>query len=304
MKCLVCGSERILKRPTKISDFLVEKLWGEKEVAKRHDVNLCHCGDCSFSFYDRRLTDEESTRLYEGYRGEEYQKIREKYDCWYTEKVNNALNNDSLAFEEQRRVINMIIGQNIKTEIKVALDYGGNEGESFSSRIGTHKKYVYDISDIKTKQGVEKVKSYEELLKYRFDLIMCNMTLEHVSYPDQFMKLLYDVGGEETYYYVEVPSENPFESNKFSIMDNIGLFLNPYYSKVRLVKTYFQKKNQPYMPMSEHVNFWTPKSIQILMERCGFQVIDVQENYEKGVLGKSKVLSVLIMKDKGGNYVI
>ena len=114
----------------------------------------------------------------------------------------------------------MIIGQNIKTELKVALDYGGSEGESFTSRIGTHKKYVYDISDVKTKQGVEKVKSYEELL--------------------------YDVGDEETYYYVEVPSENPFESDKFSILDNIGLLLNPYYSKVRLVKTYLQKKSAIY----------------------------------------------------------
>ena len=70
---------------------------------------MCHCEDCSFSFYDRRMTDEESNRLYEGYRREGYQKTREKYDCWYTEKVNHALNNDSLALEEQRRVINMVI---------------------------------------------------------------------------------------------------------------------------------------------------------------------------------------------------
>ena len=296
MKCLVCGSEKIIKKPTRISDFLVEKIWGEREVPKEHNVNLCHCEECSFSFYDRRLTDEEANLLYEGYRGNKYQKIREKYDCWYTEKVNTALNNDSLALKEQKRVISMIINQNIKKEIKVALDYGGNEGESFTSQIGTQRKYVYDISDVKTKQGVEKVKSYEELLKYKFDFIMCNMTLEHVSYPDQFMKLLYDVGSEDTYYYVEVPSENPFENNKFSIRDNIGLLLNPYYSKSRLVKTYFKKKNQAYMPMSEHVNFWTPKSIKILMERCGFQVIDVQENYEKGVFGKSKVLSTLFVK--------
>lgn len=296
MKCLVCGSEKIIKRPTRISDFLVEKIWGEREVGKEHKVNLCHCEECSFSFYDRRLTEEESNRLYEGYRGKEYQKIREKHDCWYTEKVNNALNNDRLALEEQRRVISMIANQNIKREIKVALDYGGNEGETFTSQIGTQKKYVYDISDIETKQGIEKVKYYEDLFKYQFDFIMCNMTLEHISYPDQFMKLLYDVGGEETYYYVEVPSENPFESNKFSIWNNIGLLLNPYYSKARLVKTYFQKRNQAYMPMSEHVNFWTPKSIKILMERCGFQVIDVQENYERGVFGKSKVLSILFVK--------
>ena len=71
MKCLVCGSEKIFMRPTKISDFLVARIWGNEEVAKEHSVNLCHCEECSFSFYDRRLTDDESGRLYEEYRGDD-----------------------------------------------------------------------------------------------------------------------------------------------------------------------------------------------------------------------------------------
>lgn len=137
-----------------------------------------------FFFYDRCLAEEESNRLYGGYRGKEYQKIRGKHGCWYTEKINNALNNDSFALEEQRREIGMIVDRNINRVMKVALDYGGNEGGTFTSQIGTLKKYVYDISDVNTKQGIEKVKHYGDLFKYKYDFIMCKIILEHVSYPD------------------------------------------------------------------------------------------------------------------------
>lgn len=100
MKCLVCGSEKIIMRPTKMSDFLVARIFGDEEAEKEYPVNLCHCEECSFSFYDRRLTDDESGRLYEEYRGDEYQKIRERYDCWYTKKINDALNHEKMALSE------------------------------------------------------------------------------------------------------------------------------------------------------------------------------------------------------------
>lgn len=122
------------------------------------------------------------------------------------------------------------------------------------------------------------------------------MTLEHVSYPADFIKLLYDIGSGDTYYYIEVPSENPFMKNKYSIMKNLRLFFNPLYSKARLVKHYMHVKKQPYMPMTEHVNFYTPRALEILMVRSGFEVVDIEENYEKNMLGKAKVLSVLCKK--------
>lgn len=122
---------------------------------------------------------------------------------------------------------------------------------------------------------------------------MCNMTLEHVSYPKEFVKLLYDIGTVNTYYYLEVPSENPFEKNRFSIMKNVRLLFNPSYSKIRLIKHYLYLKKSPFMPMSEHVNFYTPKALKTLMTKSGFDVIDIQENWETAVLGKSKVLSVV-----------
>lgn len=134
------------------------------------------------------------------------------------------------------------------------------------------------------------------LFLHKFDLIMCNMTLEHISYPKEFMKLLYDIGSSDTYYYLEVPSEDPFNKNIFSIMNNLGLLLNPYYSRIRLVRHYLNLKRQPYMPMSEHINFYTPKALGTLIRTSGFRVVDIQENYEKTILGKKKVLSAICKK--------
>jgi hypothetical protein len=296
MKCLVCDSERIIKRQTVMSEFLTARISGDDLNQNQEKVNLCHCEDCTFSFYDRRLTDKESSLLYKDYRGAEYQKQREKYDCWYTEKVNNAMNTDKMALSEQRRVIDKLIKSNIHSELEIALDYGGNQGESFTALTGTKEKYVYDISGVETVGGVKNIRNYSELFNYEFDFIMCNMTLEHVSYPKDLMKQLFDIGCEKTFYYLEVPSENPFEKNKFSIRKNLELLINPIYSNIRLVKHYIHLRNKPYMQMTEHINFYTPKSIKILCEKSGFDVLDVQENREKACLGNIKVLSVVCKK--------
>lgn len=304
MKCIICGSSKIRTVQTKISDFLVAKIYGEEEVRNTQIIHLCHCDECTFSYYDKRLTDEESDRLYEGYRGEKYQKLREKYDCWYTGKINNAMNNDSIAIKEQQRVIEKMVKKCVPINIRIALDYGGNRGDTFTDLLGTEEKYVYDISDIPVGGGVKKIGSYQELFEHHFDFIMCNMTLEHVSNPKDFVKRLYDIGSADTYYYMEVPSENPFDKDKFSIIKNLRLFINPKYSKRKLIKHYFHLKKQPYMPMSEHVNFYTPKALKTLMETSGFEVIDIQENDEQAVLGKIKVLSVICRKQMEEQHAI
>lgn len=222
--------------------------------------------------------------------------MRERYDCWYTARVNNAMNNDNVAINEQRHVINRIIHSHIKKPIDSALDYGGNRGDTFSEEFGIDKKYVYDISDVDTVAGVNKISSYDELFNYSFDFIMCNHTLEHIAQPVQFTKNIYDIGTKGTYYYFEMPSENPFEKNKFSILKNAKLLLNPNYSNYKLFIHYMYIRREPYMPKSEHVNFYTPKSLKVLLEKVGFEVIDIQEKNEKSALGDTLVLSALCMK--------
>lgn len=284
------------KVKTKISDFLVAKIWGEDAVSNGVVVNLCHCENCHFSFYDKRLTSNEDAKLYNGYREKNYQMLREKYEPWYTEKINGLMNYDKKALQEQQRVIRKIMKKFITKPIKLGLDFGGNRGNTFCKDFEIEKQYVYDISGVKTVPGVSGISSFEELKSYSFDFIMCNMTLEHVADPLNFAKTLYGIGQVGTYYYLEVPSENPFYSNKFSISKNIRLLANSNYNKLNLVKYYLKMRKQPFCPMHEHVNFFTAKSMRTLLEKSGFKVLDIQKNIEKTVLGQFPVLSALCQK--------
>ena len=111
------------------------------------------------------------------------------------------------------------------------------------------------------------------------------------------MQTLKEIGEEKTVYYIEVPSENPFiKGNKFSVFKNLKLAFNPHYSFSKLVKYYFKTRKEPFMPMKEHINFFTVESMRKMIELNGFTVIDIQENEEKAVLGTPVVLSALFSR--------
>ena len=135
----------------------------EAAVASGIEVNLCHCDSCSFSFYDKRLTSNEESKLYSGYRENDYQKLREKYEPWYTEKINQAMNTDKVALQEQQRVILKMMRKFINKPLKTGLDFGGNRGDTFCKDFEIEKQYVYDISGVETVPGVSGISSFEEL---------------------------------------------------------------------------------------------------------------------------------------------
>ena len=255
-------------------------------------TKICFCRDCTFGFYEYRFTPEEESLLYRNYRDSEYQKTREKYECWYTKKVNDTINAGGV--QKQQAIIRKVLAEHSFDSFLVALDYGGNKGATFYDALGEKKKYVFDISGVEPVEGVISIHTIEELKQHQYDFIMCNMVFEHLTNPYEVLDRLYGIGDKETIYYIEVPSENPFTNgDKFSIGKNMSLLLNRNYSWSRLVKYYFQQRNQPFMPMKEHINFFNIKSIRMMAEKRGFFVIDVQENKE----GNSTVLSMLFRKN-------
>ena len=293
-KCILCGSKNLIRKPTKMSDFVAVRTHN----LPAPDVNLCFCEDCTFAFYDRRLSEQENSLLYKDYRGEEYQHMREQCECWYTSKVNDALNNDVLALREQQRVIKEILVRNGIDELRVALDYGGNEGRTFVHPIGTQNRYVYDISGVSPIEGVNLISDEKELRSHTYDFIMCNMLFEHLADPVEMLEKLKDIGDDKTLYYIEVPSENPFTTRyKFSAMKNLQLLKNPIFNPFLLFKFWLKSRRGPYMPMKEHVNFYNIQSMRSFIESNGFSILDIQENVERAVLGNVTVLSVLFKKN-------
>ncbi len=300
MKCILCGSADLQTVDTVVSDFVMARILPKfrNRRVPNYKTKLCFCRRCTFAFYDYRMSDKEDQLLYQNYRTDEYQKLREKYECWYTKKVNDAQNSDFRKEREQRKRIETMFFRNIDHEPKIALDYGGYEGKSFTPRLGTKGKYVYDISGVETIEGVQRIANYEELKSYSFDFIMCNGVFEHLVDPMDMMKRFKEIGNQKTIYYIEVPSENPFlKGNKFTIAKNFKLLFNPIYSNIRLVRYYFQQRKMPFMPMKEHINFFTKESIKGMVEQTGFRTLDVQEVENHTALGTSTVISILFVQD-------
>lgn len=295
MKCLICNSEDLQTVDTIVSDFVMARI--APEAKNNYRTKLCFCKQCSFAFYEYRMNEEEVNKLYYHYRDEEYQKLREQSEYWYTEKINNLINTDLFALEEQKRVIKKLLKDNSIDNIEIALDYGGNEGRTFFDELGKKEKYVFDISGVKTVEGVININRQEELKNHTYNFIMCNMLFEHLSNPNSVINELSMLGGKDTVFYIEVPSENPFiKGNKFSITKHLELAFNPNYNLFRLAKYFFKTRKEPFMPMKEHINFFTVKSMKKMIELNGFKIIDIQENVEKSVLGSTVVLSVLFKK--------
>lgn len=297
MDCLLCGSSDIETKDTVVSDFVMARINKNFKIGENYKTKLCFCKNCSFAYYDYRFTEEEVYNLYKNYRDIEYQKMREYYECWYTPKVNQLLNIDLIALNEQRKQITEMLFANTKREIRTALDYGGNEGKTFTDDIGTEKKYVYDISEVRPIEGIQQIFKEEDLTKYNYDFIMCNAVFEHLAYPVDILNKIRNLGGKNTIFYIEVPSENPFiKGNKFSIIKNYKLLVNPNYSLLRLIRFYMKSRCGSFMPMKEHINFYTKKSLQTMLELNEFVVLELREVTRNSSLGKAEVLAVLFKK--------
>jgi hypothetical protein len=136
-ECLICGSGVVTVKQAVISDFLLERIWDGK---KEKQTELIFCKDCGFAFYSLRPTDEEMSRLYSGYRNEQYRKQRQRFESWYTEEMNNH-NEDMEAYESRQNHMTKILQENAidVSAVRNALDYGGDTG--LNPRITRYSRY-------------------------------------------------------------------------------------------------------------------------------------------------------------------
>ena len=104
-QCVCCGSEDIKSSPAILMPFVAHRIfdwvpvviddtWGLSTIKKGNAYSICkslYCSNCGFLFLDIRFSDNELSRLYDDYRGVEYNSLRETYEPGYTLR-NNSLN--------------------------------------------------------------------------------------------------------------------------------------------------------------------------------------------------------------------
>lgn len=185
-------------------------------------TKFIHCKKCNFWFSQYRPDDVEMGRLYDGYRGEEYVKQRQKYEPEYSAKFYES---DDYVNNRKKQLNDFFNGEIDCDTIHMLLDYGGDKGQYIPEQFGTTEKYVFEISGCEVKDGIILLNSLEEVKKREFDLVMCCQVLEHLSNPIDVIKNMVGVLKKNGYLYIEVPNSNAFMAySDIEINEHINFF--------------------------------------------------------------------------------
>jgi len=226
----------------------------QKAISRIHRnaavVEIQACTTCSFVQTKHGFADESLNNLYRDYRSDTYNRERIHYEPSYrgiAEQVGSGHK------ETQTRIDTLtdwLRGKIVPGGDFSMLDYGGADGR-FLPRI-PGKKYVYEISDIAVADGIVPIRNESELNSYTY--IQLAHILEHVSNPLELVKRVSRWLAPGGYLYIEVPQD--FDNDR---VNQLGT--GTYRGSV---------------PIHEHINLYTVRSIAKLMESAGFESVNVE----------------------------
>ena len=274
-ECPCCASQELQKWPAIVSPFIAAYAC-ETEPGR---CNLCECRNCSFRFFDSRLTDAEAQRLYAGYRKDGYFEARHSHEFWYSKAVNDGIGSDAAEISSRQQNLTAILGERSRS-ISTVLDYGGDRGQFIPEGVGT-ERYVYELSSAEPAKGVVRLTSVEGR---QFDFVMLAHVLEHCSEPTQILQALKPLGHMKTVFYFEVPFERPSlvwtgkGTWQERYLDTL-LLAKPLLQMVDLYSTISRIKFDLVPPLglqkcSEHLNFFNERSLQKLLDSAGFELLN------------------------------
>lgn len=268
-KCVCCESKKIEKSPAILMPFVadralgykpvkVDKSWGLNSIKEGMAYSICntlYCTICGLLFLDIRFSETELSNLYEDYRGDNYSLLRENYEPGYMKK-NNILNNGI----DYIGKIENFLKPFIKLPVSI-LDWGGDTGKNTPFKENNKNFHIFDISLKPTITGAIVVDK-EIAFNTHYDLIICSNVLEHVPFPSELILDIKRAMNKETILYVEVPLEEIIR-----VSDNLN-------------KSFDNKKH-----WHEHINFFTEKSLYELLNRLGFEIIELKK--EERIFGEA-----------------
>ncbi|GMO48542.1 MAG: hypothetical protein Ta2B_30290 [Termitinemataceae bacterium] len=265
--CLICGSVNTETKKAVIVDFLLDRIWNNQ---KDKNTILIHCKECGFAHFKHRFNDEEASRLYSEYRNDVYQQQRQKYESWYTKEINNFTGDEEGYNFSQKTMEQIFLEAELDIdEIKTALDYGGDTGKNIPRIFKENtKKYVFDISGVQTEKDVIGLTDLNIVKNNKYDFIMNTAVLEHVSSPEEIVVTIKSLLQNNGIVYIEVPFDSPFHKVP---TDYIQFLFNKNFTKKALIDRFILNLKHPYK-MHEHINYFTPESVEKLLQKNGFDV--------------------------------
>lgn len=263
-QCLLCEGP-IAGRKAMVAPFLAGRIWGKRPFR----VSLETCKKCGFHFYNPRPDLAEISRLYSNYRQAPYQKDRQKFEPWYTEKLNSAIDCKKILDLRKQALSKLLSKQLNKYEIKNILDFGGGRGYLIENLVPGAKGAVYDVSGVKPIDGIISMPNLEACAQMDFDLVVCSNVLEHVSSPKNILEDIKSFMRPNKLVFIEVPYETPFgHRTVFKRIIQLGIL-----SLLRPKISFSILRPGLFYWMHEHINYFNQNALEGLIQSVNMKII-------------------------------
>lgn len=267
--CIICRNKNLKKYAGLVVPFIAQRVYNKESFS----TYLIKCKQCGFFFFEERFDDNGLNRLYAGYRGEEYIKQRHENEPWYTKSLNERLFSSPESWSARRKAL---VKQAYEYDsvfmnhVNSVLDFGGDKGQLIYEILGDSKKFVYEISNVELLPGIHRADPNSD---DQYDFIICSNVLEHVSYPEESVKMMFNMGKEGSVLYLEVPDEQPFSLSTLS--KRVAQLLLLALFRPRLFLSML--KPGLFVHMHEHVNYFSCSSVSRLLKKMDYKDIEVEK---------------------------
>jgi len=295
--CICCSSNNFLKEYALVSPFFSERALNHGAAFV---VDMLLCKKCGTRFYDVDITDAQLSRLYDGYRGENYYSQRHRYEPWYTKAINDNVGGEEEFVSRRRSCLEALAAASVENKFSSVLDHGGDKGQMLSGgAINAERRAVYEISGVTTEPGIESI-TRDQMYRSTWDMVLSCHVLEHLSNPSDYVEELAELGHKGTVYYFEVPNEG-YVCSFFNRTLSQKIWLNWLTSHLTLLKAFhfisvaFRTKLKIVLPLlfpalNEHLNYFSVQGINELLATKGLEV-----KYS-GVGSSGHIIAVAIKK--------
>ena len=262
--------------------------WIVDDPRSTEKTDLVECPHCLLLYFTSDFTASELTSMYSGYRGEQYFRRRNKYEPWYSRRINNAIGHSDHVLIHRRRhlesfLTSQIVAGKIVSPLRV-LDVGGDEGQFIPELDSIVAKGVLEVSSVQLVENVQTIPTWEDASRFEPDMIMMCHVLEHTTDAIDFVRNAYACLTTGGLLYIEVPLDRPRKLPRYLASRAQETFTRLVSRRpklfiisdlVSLVSRRLMGSPLPgsVIKQSEHVNFFDFESLSTVVTSVGFSEI-------------------------------
>lgn len=273
----------------KLVAYSAKARWIVDQSKDRTVGTLVHCANCDLLYFSDLFSSSELHNMYSGYRGLAYFQRRNRFEPWYTQKLNDAIGHSSDVLDLRREHLGNLLQKLIRAGDVIApirvLDVGGDEGQFIPNLPSIKNRAVLEVSGVRPIAEVASISNWEEAAVFGPDLLMICHVLEHTDLAREMIEAASGLLKPGQLLYVEVPLDRPKKIGKLFRKKAYQTYTrwlagHPVFFRAADLISLVSRRmlGQPIwgsiIKQNEHLNYFSRESLASVVSSLGFLEVE------------------------------